>query len=209
MKAWRYLFAGVCALAAMITLGIDNTLAQSAVASPVKSTALAAGSAPQSAGKPYFIEFRARSALSYGHTFAVLGRVGQKLTKKNVVGLHPASESTVPYVIGHFLAVPAETGWSDGDIEDQYIIARYRIPLSVAEYKDVSEFAEKLKANSPHWHAVFYNCNAFVGHIAEHMGLRTPSSPLLLPKEYITDLKQLNVGRKQQAAASAEVKSVQ
>src|SRR3954466_8212026 len=27
--------------------------------------------------KPYFVEFRARAAQSYGHTFAVYGRVGQ------------------------------------------------------------------------------------------------------------------------------------
>jgi hypothetical protein len=209
MRAQRYFSAGACALAAVAILGINNALAQSATAPAASTvTAPAAASAPQNAGKPYFIEFRARSALSYGHTFAVLGRVGQKLTKKNVVGLHPATDSSVPWVIGHVVAVPSETGWSDGDIEDQYIIARYRIPLSVAEYKNVSEFAEKLKANSPHWHAVFYNCNAFVGRIADYMGLRVPSSSLLLPKEYITELKQLNAGPKQHAATAGS-RSVQ
>src|SRR5882672_2740683 len=38
---------------------------------------------PRPAGR-YFIEFRSRSALSYGHTFVVFGRVGEKLTGKNV-----------------------------------------------------------------------------------------------------------------------------
>ena len=162
--------------------------------------------APPKASKPYFIEFRARNALSYGHTFAVFGRAGQKLTKANVVGLHPATESSVPWVIGHFVLVPSETGWSDGDIEDQYIIAKYRVPLSEAEYKSLSVYLEKLKAKSPVWHAVLYNCNAFVGDIATHMGMQIPSSSLLMPKEYITELRNLNsTKRTATPAASARV----
>jgi hypothetical protein len=175
----------------------------SAVPNASKGAAHAATTASTSPGKPYFVEFRARSALSYGHTFAVVGRVGQKLTKKNVVGLHPATDSSVPWVIGHLLPVPSETGWSDGDIEDAYIIARYRVLLTSSQFKELSAYVEKLKAESPSWHAVFYNCNAFVGKIAVHLGLQTPSSTMLMPKEYITELKSLNTGRKQQSAAGA------
>jgi hypothetical protein len=144
--------------------------------------------------KPYFIEFRARQALSYGHTFVVHGRVGAKLTNANVVGLHPFTESSVPWMIGHLVFVPSETGASDGDIEDQYIIAKYRILLSEPEYRKLTAFMKDLKTNSPMWHAVLYNCNSFVGDIAKSMGLKAPSSNLLMPKEYITELKQINVG---------------
>src|SRR6266536_548366 len=62
--------------------------------------------------KQYFIEFRARSAYSYGHTFLVHGRVGQKITADDVIGLHPFTESSIPWLIGHLIPVPSETGAS-------------------------------------------------------------------------------------------------
>ena len=156
--------------------------------------------------KPYFIEFRARSALSYGHTFVVIGRSGQKLTKANVVGLHPVTESSIPWMIGHLFLVPSETGWSDGDLEDQYIIAKYRIPLSEPEYKSLMDYVTGLKTKSRVWHAVLYNCNAFVGEIASHIGLKIPASSLLKPKEYITELKNLNIaGRTAAPARTARI----
>ena len=80
----------------------------------------------------YFIDFRARSALSYGHSFAVFGRVGEKLTAKNVAGLHPKGDDALTYMIGHLLPVQSETGASDGDLEEQYITARYRVWLTGA-----------------------------------------------------------------------------
>ena len=145
--------------------------------------------------KPYFVEFRARSALSYGHTFLVHGRVGQKITKKDVVGLHPATESSVPWMIGHIVPVVSETGASDGDYEDRYIIARYRVLLTEAEYKKTLATMRRMQASSPVWHAVLYNCNRFVGDIAQTMGLRAPGNSLLMPKEYINALKSINGGR--------------
>jgi hypothetical protein len=149
---------------------------------------------PRKQTKPYFVEFRARAAQSYGHTFAVHGRVGQKISASQVVGLHPASESPLPWMIGHLILVPSETGASDGDIEDQYIIARYRILLTEQEYHRVVAHMKKMQTSSPVWHAVLYNCNAFVADIAKYMGLKTPSSTLLMPKEFITELRELNAG---------------
>src|ERR1700719_4162126 len=95
----------------------------------VRPAAKAAQSAP--VGRPYFIEFRARSAYNYGHAFVVHGRVGEPITKKSVVGLHPAGDSPVPWMIGHIVPVPSETGWSDGDVgyNDIYITAKYRVYL--------------------------------------------------------------------------------
>jgi hypothetical protein len=150
-----------------------------------------------SAGKPYFIEFRARSAYNYGHTFLVHGRVGQKITKRDVVGLHPATESPVPWMIGHFVPVISETGASDGDYEEPYVIARYRVLLTEAEYKRILAHMRYKQTHSPMWHAVLYNCNKFVGEIAEYMGLRAPFNALQMPKEYINELKAMNGGRKE------------
>jgi hypothetical protein len=145
--------------------------------------------------KPYFIEFRARSAYNYGHTFLVHGRVGQKITAKDVVGLHPVSESPVPWMIGHVIPVLSETGASDGDYEDVYIIARYRVLLTEAEYKPILAHMRQMQRSSPIWHAVLYNCNAFVGDVAKYMGLKAPLNTMQMPKEYINSLKAMNGGR--------------
>lgn len=174
----------------------------SATANPAAATAPQAPSGAK-VSKPYFIEFRARSAQSYGHTFAVHGRVGQKITAEQVVGLHPATESPIPWMIGHLVLVPSETGASDGDTEDQYIIARYRIALSEPEYRKVLAFMKNLQASSPVWHAVLYNCNAFVADIAKSMGLRTPTSTMLMPKEFINTLKSLNTSTQRADAPGA------
>ncbi len=151
--------------------------------------------AADNSARPYFVEFRARSALSYGHTFLVHGRVGQKITAKDVIGLHPATESSVPWMVGHLIPVVSETGASDGDFEDQYIIARYRVLLTEAEYKKTLAMMRGMQRSHPVWHAVLYNCNRFVGDIAENMGLRAPGNALLMPKEYINTLKAVNNGR--------------
>jgi hypothetical protein len=159
-------------------------------------------SAPKVA-KPYFVEFRARSALSYGHTFAVYGRVGAKIGAAQVAGLHPFTDSSVPWMIGHLVPVPSETGASDGDTEDKYIIARYRVLLTEPEYKKLVEGIKKLQASSPVWHAVLYNCNAFVGDIAKSIGLQIPST-MNMPKEFINDMKALNApGAAVRAASTA------
>jgi hypothetical protein len=205
-------FALVLSTLAIFTTSVATVAAQSDTpAAPARTehaapATSAATDAQKGAKQPYFIEFRARSAMSYGHTFAVIGRNGQKLTKANVVGLHPATESSVPWVVGHFIVVPSETGWSDGDIEDQYITAKYRIPLNDVQYKKLMGYVSDLKAKSPLWHAVLYNCNAFVGDIANHLGLKVPSSTLLMPKEYITELRTLNAApRPAGAARTAQV----
>jgi hypothetical protein len=161
----------------------------------------------QSAGKPYFIEFRARSAYNYGHTFLVHGRVGQKITARDVVGLHPATESPTPWMIGHFIPVISETGASDGDYEEPYVIARYRVLLTEPEYKRILAHMRYKQGHSPLWHAVLYNCNRFVGEIAEYMGLRAPFNSLQMPKEYINELRALNGGRKELSGPVREASS--
>src|SRR5205085_8010148 len=105
--------------------------------------------------------------------FSIHGRVDAqgKLVNYTVTGLHPATESPVPWMVGHLVAVPSETGASDGDTEDQYVLARFRVALSESEYKKVRAYIKELSAKSPLWHAVVYNCNAFIGDIARFMGL--------------------------------------
>ena len=146
--------------------------------------------------KPYFIEFRSRSALSYGHTFAAFGRLlpGGRIGKFEVAGLHPAGDSTIPWSLGHVVAVPSETGPSDGDLEEEYVTARFRIDLTEAEYRKLLAHIRKLQNNSPMWHAVLYNCSAFVADIGKFMGLSAPN-PLLFPADFINEMREMNASK--------------
>jgi len=187
------------ALGSLVTL--STVSAQEATGSLSTATAHAAAgvhrTVPPKVAKPYAIEFRARNANSYGHTFSIYGRVDARgrLVNPKVSGLHPATESPVPWMIGHLVLVPSETGASDGDTEDQYVLARFRVALSEAEYRKVTSYIKRLSDKSPVWHAVLYNCNAFVGDIAQSMGLKTPTSTMLMPKDYIDQLRELNISR--------------
>lgn len=184
--------------------GISTVSAQETPA----SEAAAAPKPTQAAGKGYFVEFRSRSALSYGHTFLVHGKLnaaGQigKVTKRQVAGLHPATESSVPWSIGHVVPVISETGASDGDTEEQYVTARYRVLLTKDEYARVSGYIVQRQKNSPMWHAVLYNCNAWVADIAKFMNLKTPDSTLLYPDQFINGIARLNGGQPKQAKPSS------
>lgn len=143
----------------------------------------------------YFIEFRSRYALTYGHTFVIFGRLDEagQMIDPEVSGLAPATDSVVPYILGHYIPVPAETGASDGDLEDRYRSASWRVILSEAEYSNVVAYIRKLKASSHFWQATTYNCNAYVGDIARSMGYKVPGH-LLRPQQYITKLREMNGG---------------
>jgi hypothetical protein len=146
-------------------------------------------------GGKYYVEFRARTALSYGHTFLVHGQLsGNRLATFQVAGLHPAGEDPSNWVMGHFVPVRSETGASDGDTEEQYVSARYRVVLNAQQYQEVRNYIYRLQTSSPVWHAVWYNCNAFVGDVARFMGLRAPGSTMLMPAEYINALRSVNGG---------------
>lgn len=142
----------------------------------------------------YYIEFRSRSAASYGHTFASVGQLdgSGNIATSEIVGLHPASESPIPWMIGHLVPVPSETGASDGDTEEQYWTARYRVRMDKKRFDELMVSIRGLQASSPSWHAVFYNCNAFIGDVARLMDLKAPDNSLLFPKEYIEELATLN-----------------
>jgi hypothetical protein len=143
---------------------------------------------------PYYVDFRARTAASYGHAFVWYGRRTDRMVE--VAGLHPASESTVPYVLGHVLPVPSETGASYGDLDVQYLTASYRVYLNEADAKRVFAYIKRLQKSSPVWNAVTYNCTAFIGDIAKYMGLKTPYTHLLYPEEWVNELRKINGDRK-------------
>jgi hypothetical protein len=140
---------------------------------------------------PYYVDFRARTAATYGHAFIWYGKSGEKLV--DVAGLHPAGD-TLPYILGHLTWVPSETGPSYGDLDEQYLTASYRVYLSEADAQKVFSYIKHLQATSPLWNAETTNCTNFIGQIASFMGLKVPFH-LLTPEEYVNELKALNDGR--------------
>jgi hypothetical protein len=148
---------------------------------------------------PYYVDFRARTAATYGHAFVWYGKTSQKAVE--VAGLHPAGD-VLPYVLGHLMWVPSETGASYGDLDVQYLTASYRVYLNEADAKKVFAFIKDIQAHSPLWNAETYNCTAFIGRIASFMGLKTPFH-LQVPEEYVNNLKRLN-GNRQTAQLSVE-----
>lgn len=157
----------------------------------------------------YFVEFRSRYALSYGHTFLVHGQLNSRgevgqVTADQVAGLHPAGEGPQLWSVGHVLPVPAETGPSDGDMEDEYISNRFRVVMDEAQYRRVAAYIRRKQKAPTMWHAVLYNCNRWVGEVAEFMGLEAPSNALLYPPDYISSLRALNAGKVPEPQLSAQ-----
>jgi hypothetical protein len=217
----RVFAAAVClCLAAMLTgPTVQTALAQEDRAQDRQDTPAIparlvdlAGSAPMIHARPvsrlagrYFVDFRARTAASYGHAFVWYGRLNAqgKVGMIEVAGLHPASDSPIPYIIGHVFPVPAETGKSYGDLDDQYLTANYRVYLSEADAQKVFGYIRYKQDTSPLWLAGVYNCTAFISDIAAFMGLRTPlTGTWMYPEDFVNSLRDLNGGREEIALAA-------
>src|SRR6266404_7101513 len=187
----RGLALGVGLCAVVIAAGLQVQVAN-AQDKPAATPASAQAQATNRA--IYYVDFRARTAASYGHAFVWYGRADQKQIE--VAGLHPATESVIPYVLGHVLPVPSETGKSYGDLDEGYVTASYRVYMTEAEAKRVFVYIRHLQATSPLWNAATYNCIAFIQDIARYMGLKVPGNHLLYPEDWVNSLKQLNGGRR-------------
>jgi hypothetical protein len=164
--------------------------------------------APQSARKQrsgaakgsYYVDFRARTAASWGHAFVWYGKTSQR--EVEVAGLTPAGD-TAAYVLGHLMWVPSETGASYGDLDPEYLTASYRVYLNEPDARRVFAYIKKLQASSPVWNAETTNCTAFIGSIASFMGLKVPSR-WQRPENYVNSLKAMNGGRQMVRLSAAQ-----
>jgi hypothetical protein len=190
---------GSFAVAALLHGGIQAAAAGEVHKRAADANALASGEeskpSPLSTRKlgkgPYYVDFRARTAASWGHAFVWYGKTSER--KVEVAGLTPAGD-TAAYMLGYVTWVPSETGASYGDLDPDYLIASYRVYLSEADAKKVFAYIKKLRASSPVWSAEVSNCTAFIGDIASFMGLKTPVR-WLRPENYVNRLKEMNGGR--------------
>src|SRR5258708_4335940 len=208
---------GLCAAAMLVAVTARTALAQDehkeAAAVPAKLMESTPDSAPavqphatsKLAGR-YFIDFRARTAASYGHAFLWYGLLNErrKIGLIQDAGLHPASDNPVPYILGHLIPVPAETGKSYGDLDEQYLTANYRVYLKEVDAKRVFAYIKHKQDTSPLWLAGVYNCTAFLADIAGYMGLRTPATATwMYPEDFINNLRDLN-GSRQESKPSVD-----
>jgi hypothetical protein len=188
------------------TRGSERFLSQEVNKRTADANALVSGEAPiesktaprstrkpraGSAKGPYYVDFRARTAASWGHAFVWYGKTSER--EVEVAGLTPAGD-TLAYVLGYVLWVPSETGASYGDLDPQYLTANYRVYLNEPDAKRVFAYIKKLQASSPVWNAETSNCTAFIGSIADFMGLKAPVR-WQRPEEYVNNLKAMNGGR--------------
>jgi hypothetical protein len=185
-RCHREFIAGIAALAACASCHVPAAVAEE---SGVKAI--------------YYVDFRARTAATYGHAFVWYGRMDRKQVE--VAGLHPASDSSIPYLLGHIIPVPSETGKSYGDLDEQYLTASYRVAMTESQAKPVFAYIKQLQASSPVWSATVYNCISFIQDIARYMGLRVPGKHAIYPDTWVNELRQLNGGRENQVVALSHI----
>jgi hypothetical protein len=182
------------------TLIVTMVLGLSVASAQTSShTKIAQPASATSGSGDYYVEFRSRQSWDYGHTFVVFGRVGETPRKSNVAGLSPKGDDPQMWVMGHYMPVPSDTGWTDGDLEDKYITSRYRVLMNKAEYDRVVAYIHQLQATHTTWSVELYNCNAFVADIGRFMGLRVPASSWIYPRIFVNNLRKINTGHPEAA----------
>jgi hypothetical protein len=161
----------------------------------------------------FFVEFRARNAASYGHMYVMYGEVNDRheVINSEIAGFFPAGDSgkcvncSVYYwTMGHVVPVPAEIGTSDGDLEEQYVLARYRVWVDAAQYRRLVAYIRQRKTHLGPWHAFLNNCVTFGRDVAVFLNMKVPvlmavsPSVVMYPKDVVEWLRDANGGEKNQ-----------
>ena len=155
----------------------------------------------------YFVEFRARNAASYGHMYVMFGEVNERheIIKSEIAGFFPAGDergcencSVYYWTIGHLVPVPSEIGASDGDLEEQYVLTRFRVWLDAQQYRGLIAYINKRKANKGLWNALFANCVTFGRDVASFLNVKMPPlvamapSVMMYPKDLVDSMRETN-----------------
>jgi hypothetical protein len=152
----------------------------------------------------YFAEFRARNAASYGHMYVIFGEVNARheIIKSEIAGIFPAGDrrncencSIYYWTIGHVLPVPSEIGASDGDLEEQYVLARFRVWIDLDQYKSLIAYIKERKVHKGPWNALFANCAIFGRDVASSLNLKMPPLAVLavlFPKDMVEAIREAN-----------------
>lgn len=188
-------FAMPATLAALAAVLLSATPAHAQSRAKIKEPVTATACKPEP-GKSHYVEFRSRTAASYGHSFVLFGKLGTggKFASVQVAGLHPKGDDPAVYMQGHVVPVPSETGASDGDLDEQYMTARFCVVLNEPDYNRIVGFIRRLQVRETEWHAPTKNCNYFIGEIASELGMIAPPTPVLYPETYVNAIRDMNDG---------------
>jgi len=176
----------------------------------------AAASVPSNKYSPshrFFVEFRARNAASYGHMYVMYGEVNERheVVRSEIAGFFPAGDSrncencsVYNWTIGHVIPVASEIGASDGDLEEQFVLARYRVWIDAAQYKRLVAYIKQRKVHQGPWHAFLNNCVTFGRDVAVFLNLNVPPlmriapAVVMYPKDVVEWIRDANNGEKDQ-----------
>jgi hypothetical protein len=209
-EGWPSVARLVSALGIATLLGLQpsSVNAQGLREAPVSSPTAASGySVEYSPARPFFVEFRARNAESYGHLYVMYGEANDRheIVRSKIAGFFPAGDtqhcsecSVYWWTAGHVLPVPSEIGASDGDLEEQYVLARFRIWIDRQQYQSLISYINNRKAHLRPWNALVANCVTFGRDVAEYLGVKMPlsfrlsPSVVLYPKNVVEAIRDAN-----------------
>lgn len=189
-RAWQC--SALAAAAVLVCLaGAGGAQAQSQVAPTARTRTAAVTPAAGATSAAYYIEFRAAEMGLYGHSYIAYGRlgpVGRPLTV-DYADFHPAG-GELGLAVGHL--VPVVAGMTpDRDVLALPLTSAYRRRITAAEYRTLTAAVARARATPSVWNALAYNCNSFVGEMAQAIGLKSPS-PLLFANAFVPALRDLN-----------------
>ena len=193
---------GAHGFAALLLCILSLSLPSNVQAQPAPESAPPAAAPSAPAPKPaaiasgYYIEFRAGSIGTYGHSYVVYGVNGGK---PNYADLHPMG-GYAGMAAGHLVPVPANAVWNP-EVLKLPISSRYRVSLTGDQYRKLLIAVKDVKASSPVWNAVLNNCNHFIGQLAMAVGLKVPTS-FQIATAFVPALRELNEGPAQKRRAS-------
>jgi hypothetical protein len=145
--------------------------------------------------------------------YVMYGEVNERreVVRSEIAGLFPAGDSrncencsVYNWTIGHVIPVASEIGASDGDLEEQYVLARYRVWIDAAQYKGLVAYIKNRKANLSPWHAFLNNCVTFGRDVALFLDLNVPPmmriapSVVMYPQSLVESIRDANGGEKDQ-----------
>jgi hypothetical protein len=143
-------------------------------------------------GRP-FVEFHARSGPGiFGHSFIVYGTFDHRghSSDARVAGLYAIADID----LGGPFPMPARVGRAKDDLTGVPEVV-YQRELRLSELEELQRAVRRVQASQAPWHLIFFNCNDFLGEIAETIGLRRPMNSIMLPVRYVSLLRALNGDR--------------
>src|SRR4051794_29838136 len=203
VKEWRFKFLAL-AFAALIYSPPPGLAQQTESSVSGQSAESEKTAAAQKLPDGYYIEFRVAQIGAYGHSYVVYGTSGGRA---KYADLHPMGGYAV-MALGHVLPVPANTEW-DPDVLKLPVAAHYRRSLDATQYRKLLVAVQTAKANkAPYWNALANNCNHFIGHLAEAVGLRVPNGTTRLSYFFVPALRELNESENEKTSPAAHKRRV-